>query len=515
MYQNPIIKMDYPDIDVIRVRDTYYMISTTMHFMPGCEILRSYDLANWEIAGHVYETLDNTPAQQLTENQNIYGQGMWAPSFRYHKGMFYICFSANDTQKTYLYKSKKIEGPWHKQYIDGFYHDCSLLFDDDERVYIVYGNNKIHLTELEPDLSGPKKGGINRIIVEDKGNHTLGYEGSHIYKINGRYYVFFIHSLPDKWFRTEACFSSDSLEGEFTGGDVLQDDMEYRNSGVAQGGIIDTPNGDWYGILFQDRGAVGRCPVLIPVHWQENQPIFGENGKIPHNITVQSTKPDYSYEPLFSSDDFRYEPDETGKIHLKKVWQWNHNPNNEYWSVTERPGALRLHSGKICQGLLQSYNTLTQRTMEPSSAAWVTVDGALLKNGDFTGICAFQGCYGAIALSKENNKYFLTMFGKPAKNDSLQGDFASEEAYVEYEKIPLNSSVITLKATVDYRNAKDEAAFFYRKNEKWLPLGISHKLYFKLDHFTGCRFGLFYFSTKEKDGIADFMNFHYEPQLLQ
>lgn len=93
--------------DVIRVEDTYYMVSTTMHFMPGCEILQSFDLVHWEHVTYVYETLDHTDAQQLKSGQNIYGQGMWAASLRYHEGRFYICFVANDTRKTYLYTSEK------------------------------------------------------------------------------------------------------------------------------------------------------------------------------------------------------------------------------------------------------------------------------------------------------------------------------------------------------------------------------------------------------------------------
>lgn len=102
---NPITRLDYPDPDVIRVDNTYYMVSTTMHFMPGCEILRSYDLVNWEHASYVYDVLDSTPGQKIEGEENIYGQGMWAASLRYHKGIFYVCFVANDTGKTYIYSA--------------------------------------------------------------------------------------------------------------------------------------------------------------------------------------------------------------------------------------------------------------------------------------------------------------------------------------------------------------------------------------------------------------------------
>lgn len=154
---HPIIPLDYPDPDVIRVGETYYMVSTTMYFMPGCEILRSYDLVNWEHACFVYERLDSTEAQRLVGNQNIYVKGMWAANLRYHKGTFYIVFAANDTRKTYLFTTTDISKPWVRNEIEGFYHDASLFFDDDDKVYIIYGNSDIWLTELNKDLSGPKR----------------------------------------------------------------------------------------------------------------------------------------------------------------------------------------------------------------------------------------------------------------------------------------------------------------------------------------------------------------------
>lgn len=268
MKNNPIIWSDYPDPDVIRVEDTYYMISTTMHFMPGGVILRSYDLIQWEILTYVYEDLDRTPAQRLVGDETIYGKGMWAASLRYHKNKFYVCFVCNDTGKTYLYQANNIMGPWDKQIIEGFYHDCSLLFDDDDRVFIVYGNSKIHLVELNKELTGPKVGGISRVIVMEKGNVILGYEGAHFYKINGKYYLFLIHWPKDCYGRrTEACYVADSIEGEFVGSDVLDDDMGYYNQGVAQGGIVDTPWGDWFAMCFQDHGAIGRIPVLVPIQF--------------------------------------------------------------------------------------------------------------------------------------------------------------------------------------------------------------------------------------------------------
>lgn len=503
-YAKRITNLDYPDPDVIRVDDVYYMLSTTMHFMPGGEILRSYDLIHWEHASYVFDTLDHTHQQTLTNGENAYGQGMWAGSIRFHKNIFYICFSANDTQKTYLYTSKNILGPWTKSTIDGFYHDCSLFFDDDERVYIIYGNKYVHLTELASDLSGPLQGGLQRIIVSDEGNPRLGYEGAHFYKINGKYYVFLIHSLRDTWKRVEACFVADSLTGEFIGGDVFNEDQGYCNQGIAQGGIVETPNG-WYAILFQDHGAVGRIPVLVPVCFENGFPKFGEQ----NDFLISPTKKDYVYEPLVASDDFKMpkglsaneKQERYGCFGLKSAWQFNHEPEERLLHVDNSSGIVEIETGEICRNLYEAKNTLTQRMRYPNCKSEVTVDGSGLKDGDYSGICALQGCYGMIALTKSDGKFYLVMMNREADESSLQG--------IEQEHIAIQNSVVRLKVEVDFTMMKDEASFYYEEHGVWKMLGGRHKLYFKMDHFVGCRFGLFVYSTKEIGGKARFLEFVY------
>lgn len=505
---NPIIWSDFPDVDVIRVEDTYYMVSTTMHFMPGCVILRSYDLINWETAAYVYDILEDAPGQRLEGESHIYGKGMWAASLRYHKGKFYVCFVANDTHKTYLYTASDINGLWTRQYIEGFYHDCSLLFDEDDRVYIVYGNTEIHLKELKEDLSGPKPGGLDRIIVKEVNNHFLGYEGSHFYKINGKYYVFFIHSTPEAWRRTEACFVADSLESEFVGGDVVNDDLGYHNSGIAQGGIVDTPDGRWYGLLFQDHGVCGRMPVVIPMHWENDLPVFE---KAPHEIELPSTRPGYRYEPLYGDDDFNYQPDENGNIRLKSFWQWNHIPNPALWSVTEKPGTLRITSGKISPNLVYAVNTLTQRTFSPASETIVTLEGKGLKNGDYAGLGLLIGTYGLIAMTRENDRYYLVMLERDVYDKNVFGKHELDaKPAKELARIPLNGTKATVKAYGNFADNIDECEFFYRDGEKWNKLGETNKMVYKLDMFTGCRFALFLYSTAETGGVAEFSEFKYD-----
>lgn len=500
---NPVTRLDYPDVDVIRVEDTYYMVSTTMHFMPGCEILRSYDLRNWEHGAYVYHSLDGTPGQRLEGEQNIYGKGMWAASLRYHRGTFYVCFVANDTHKTYLYTAQDIGGPWEKRFIEGFYHDCSLLFDEDDRVYIAYGNRDIYITELKRDLSGPLEGGLHRLAVSDEGNPNLGYEGAHFYKRNGKYYLFLIHSRRDCWRRTESCFVSDSLTGEFKGGDVLDDDRGYCGQGVAQGGIVDTPDGKWYAMLFQDSGAVGRIPVLVPVHWEQDYPVFGDNGVIPESFETESTRPGYRYRPLTESDDFKGE--------LKPCWQFNHEPDWRLIHHDRERGVWGIKTDKVCRKLTQAKNTITQRMAYPGCAGEVTVDGSGLREGDFAGICALQGCYGFIGLTRREGGLYLTVRRIEPENPSMT-PLTGKEPEKEEILIPWEEERVGLRLEADFTEMRDTVSFYYRREApgaSWQKAGPEHRLYFKLDHFAGCRFGLAAYSTKEPGGMAEFSHFAY------
>lgn len=511
--KNPIIWADFPDPDIIRVEDTYYMVSTTMHMMPGCVILRSYDLGNWEIATYVYDTLDGTPGQRLDDGKGIYARGMWAPTFRYHNGKFYIVFAANDTGKTYLYTADRIEGPWKKSYIEGFYHDSSLLFDDDGRVYLVYGNREIWITELKSDLTGPKEGGIHKPIIRDRDDAILGLEGAHIYKINGKYYIFMIHISSSGYKRrTQSCYVSDNVDGPYVGRDILDDDMGYRNAGVAQGGIIDTPDGDWYAILFQDHGAVGRIPMLMPLHWENDFPVLGIDGKVPMELTVKSTRPGYQYAPFVGDDDFNYKPLEDGKIKLKDYWQWNHEPDDTCWSVTEKPGVLRIRTSDIRPNLVKAKNTLTQRTVGPKCEAMVTLSGQGINDGDYAGICALQSIYGFIGLTKENGQYYMVMLGrdKPATRPHQWKEYNDNEPGCEYEKVKIDDTVVELKIAFTFEKEIDKAQFYYKNQGEWVEFGKTVHLQYTLEQFMGCRIGLTYFSTKKEGGYADFSNFKYK-----
>ena len=490
-----IICSDYPDPDIIRVDDAYYMVSTTMYFFPGCVILRSYNLLDWEFCSYVFDQLEDTPGQKLEDNRGVYGRGMWAACLRHHNNKFYVSFVANDTQKTYLYTADSITGPWTKSNIQGFYHDMSILFDDDGRVFVTHGNMNIHLIELKEDLSGPKENGIDKIIIQDIPEKVcLGYEGSHFYKINNKYYIFLIH-IPNGKYRTQACFVSDKIEGPYIGQDVLCADYKNWNSGIAQGGIVQTPDHKWYGILFQDHGALGRMPVLVPVVFDENNfPVFGETTASPEEVTVLDNRPDYKYAPLYSND------------FLNPAWQWNHYPNKQLVSVSSEK--LCITTNKLVKNITQCANTYTQRVFTEHCEGSVFLNASNMKNGDFAGLCALESEYAFIGLTKENNQFYLVKATHTSKHSPWTMNVYDDEEPGIVEKRQVSSSSINLKIAFNLEKDVQQATLFYANdNSPFNQLGTPVPLRFTLDHFTGVRFGLFYYSTKESGGQIEFSVF--------
>lgn len=489
--RNPVIYADYPDPDLIRVDDTYYMITTTMHMFPGGDLLQSKDLVHWELCCHIFDRLDSTPARRL-EGGHIYGQGMWAASLKYHGGLFHVFFVCNDTHRAYHYTAEDPRGPWTYHPVEGFYHDCSVLFDDDGRVYLAYGNREIHIQEMRPDLSGPREGGLHRIALVDSDDVTLGFEGTHLYKINGYYYLFMIHWHRDGYGRrTEACYRADSMDGVFAGRDILDDDMGFFNQGVAQGGIVDAPDGRWYAVFFQDHGACGRMPVLLPMRWENDFPVMDG---APAEITDYPRAEVGTLKPLIASDSLRGDS-------LAEWWQWNHEPDMARVRCTAE--GLVLHAGPAVADIDMARNTLTQRTSGPASTFEVTVDASALEAGDRAGLMALQGCYAALCVEKTQEGWRLAL------NQRNKGEKrGSDTAFAALE-----SPVVRLRAEFDFGQMNDKARFFYLDGDKWQKIGEDHQLRYTLDHFMGTRVGLCcYAAQKDSKGYAKFVDFVYQAQ---
>lgn len=484
---NPIIHADVPDMSVVRVGDTYYMSSTTMHMNPGVPIMKSKDLINWKLVNYVYNTLeDDNDALKLDNGKSTYGKGSWASSIRYHNQKFYVTTFSGTTGKTYVYSTKNIEkGPWKKVSFKPMLHDHSLFFDEDGRVYMIYGGGQIKIVELNKDLTGIIPGS-EKVIIENASapagsNIGLPAEGSQLFKVNGKYYLFNI-TWPRDGMRTVIVHRADNINGPYEGRVVLQD------KGVAQGGLIDTPNGKWYAYLFRDYGAVGRIPYLVPVKWEDGWPVLGIDGKVPDVLDLPASNG--LIPGLVASDEFDRKKKEDD---LPLVWQWNHNPDNSLWSVHERVGYLRLKTGRVDDDFVLAKNTLTQRTIGPECSGETFIDVSKMREGDFAGLALLQKKYGLVGVKYENG-------GKKIVMISTQSD-----SPVEVESIPFTQKNVYLKAECDFTDRRDVAKFYYSLDGKlWKKIGSSLKMVYTLPHFMGYRYGLFNYATKAAGGYVDF-----------
>jgi beta-xylosidase len=497
--RNPTVYADVPDLSMLRVGKAYYMSSTTMHMSPGVPIMKSTDLVNWHLVSYAYDTLASTDALTLAHGQSTYGRGSWASSLRYHRGTYYVSTFSQTTGKTHVYSTKNIEkGPWQAVSFRPSLHDHSLFFDDDGRVYMVYGSGKIQLAELSADVAGLKPGTTPQVIIENASAPAgpainLPAEGSQLFKIKGKYYLFNI-AWPRQGMRTVIIHRADKITGPYEGRVALQD------LGVAQGGLIDTPGGDWYAYLFRDFGAVGRIPYLVPVQWEAGWPVLGNPaGKVPATLPLPANK---SLLPgLVASDDFTRR---AGEPALPLVWQWNHNPDNRLWSVAERAGYLRLRTGRVDTSFLLARNTLTQRTIGPVCAGTAALDVAHLQAGDFAGLGVLQRRYGLVGVQASAGGKAIVMVS------------AESERPVELQRLPLTQDKVYFKIECDFRDRKDVATFFYSLDGRaWRPVGGPLKMAYTLPHFMGYRFGLFNYATQRPGGYVDVDYFRLEDHLAK
>jgi beta-xylosidase len=494
---NPIVYADVPDMSMIRVGKTYYMSSTTMHMSPGVPIMKSTDLVNWRLVSYAYDTLASVDAMTLSHGQSTYGRGSWASSLRYYQGTYYVSTFAKTTGQTHIYSTKNIEkGPWKAVSFQPSLHDHSLFFDDDGRVYMVYGSGKLQLAELNADMSGLKPGTTPQVIIENASAPAgttpgLPAEGSQLFKIKDKYYLFNI-AWPRGGMRTVIVHRADKITGPYEGRVALQD------LGVAQGGLIDTPDGKWYSYLFRDFGAVGRIPYLVPVQWESGWPVLGSPaGKVPEMLALPANK---SLVPgLVASDEFTRR---AGEPALPLVWQWNHNPDNKLWSVTERAGYLRLKTGRVDTSFLLARNTLTQRTIGPACTGTAALDVAHLQPGDFAGLGVLQKRYGLVGVQASQGAKAIVMVS------------AESEKPVELQRLPLTQDKVYFKIACDFKDRRDVATFFYSLDGKsWQPVGGPLKMAYTLPHFMGYRFGLFNYATQRPGGYVDVDYFHIEDHL--
>lgn len=512
-YTNPLFYDEFSDPDIIRVGEDYYLAGTTMHSVPGLVVLHSKDLVNWEFSSYCFDRFDDSDDFNLRNGKEAYGQGIWAPAIRYHNGKFYI-FSNINGHGLQVYISDSAKGPWKHHQIKGDIYDLSVLFDDDGKIYAIHKYGNVTVTELKPDLSGPVEGSSKVVIPE---GNAMG-EGHHIYKINGMYYILSADYSPmgrmqcarskSIWGPYETCVISEresfgysaawTVNNVGLGRPVPEDGFKFKNnkpsdetlicSTIHQGGIVQAPDGKWWGVSMQDFNAVGRTVCLSPVTWVDGWPYFGLEKNLGRSPRTWFKPNDVIKTPVATydrCDDF------SGKT-FKPIWQWNHNPNDKMWSLNrERKGWLRLHSMPAKQ-LLWAKNSLTQRAIGPVSYTSVKLDASKLKAGDEAGLGAINMPYASLGVVKTDKGLALRCYDQNTNKEVVK---------------PLDKRVVWLRLWGDYD--KSQLQYSYSLDGKnWENIGGQMISPYQLKTFQGVRVALYAFNKKDVNGgVADFDDF--------
>ncbi|MCT8000444.1 glycoside hydrolase 43 family protein [Sphingomonas sanguinis] len=478
-YANPPLYADYPDPDIIRVGQDFYFITTTFANVPGLTIMTSRDLVNWRFVGHVIDRLEGLPEYEL-KNGGAYRKGIFAPSLRYHDGVFYIAVTPVG-EKTRIYRSRDIRGPWQMNRLSEEAFDPGLFIDKDGSAYVmtsVGSDGTTTLLSLSRDLRTVTD---KRVVYFNK-----GAEGSKIVRRGDYYYMF--NAIPRRLGMTVS--RARSLFGPWETRDQIDD-----KTGGHQGAIVDLPDGSDYGFVMTDAGAIGRMTNISPVFWRDGWPVWG-TPDAPGRVPVTARKP-IQGQPvgvLPASDDF------SGRT-LGLQWQWNHNPLDDRWSLTERPGYLRLRATQA-PALWSARNTLLQKGQGPFSRGVVAIDTTHIVAGDQCGFGTFGKYSGHIAIGRGRD-------GRPTLTMRVIEDVATaQKTEIRVDAQPITAKRLFLRTDMDFKTDRASVAYSIDGRD-WRTLGGDFPLAFdwRTGTFQGQQYALFCYNSKAKGGWIDVDSF--------
>ncbi len=479
-YANPPLNADYPDPDIIRVGGDFYFITSTFANVPALTILTSKDLVNWRFASHVVATLTGRPEYDL-KTGGAYRHGIFAPSLRHHDGVFYVAVTPVG-EPTRIYRAKNVAGPWTMNQLSESAFDPGLFFDADGTAYIATASSADGtetLLSLDPTL--------RRITARRVIHYIKGAEGSKLVRRGNHYYLF--NAIPHRLGLTVS--RATALAGPWETRNQIDD-----TTGGHQGAIVDLPDGSDYGFVMIDAGAVGRTTSISPIHWRDGWPIWGTPAA-PNRVPATARKPiqGMPIETPAASDDF-------AQPTLGLQWQWNHNPLPDRWSLTDRPGFLRLHAAPG-SSIWTARNTLLQKGQAPSSRATITIDATHIARGDRCGAGVFGKYSGGIALGRNANGR-LTLSMQIVEDRAGPGKTTIQHAIRESPAITIDTTHLTLRTEMDFVRNTGMVAYSI-DGTTFTPLGTPFPLAFdwRTGTFQGQQFSLFCYNPAGRGGYLD------------
>ncbi|MCQ1060290.1 glycoside hydrolase 43 family protein [Photobacterium sp. ZSDE20] len=535
-YINPILNADYPDSDIEQVGDTYYMITSKQHMSPGMPILQSKDMVNWETIGHGFEKLSWAPEYNW-DRMNGYSFGVWAGDLAYHEGTWYI-YQIDYKHGLMVTTAPDIRGPWSEPIMmlppDEVVDDPAVFWDyDSHKAYMIINTG---LKQKQPENETP--GNENRIYEmswdgkEILGESELVYTGrgaeaAKIYKIDDIWYIFLAEwdigdtsTLPGvknpKNDRKQIVLrSKDSIYGPYEVKTVLEKGSVFNDRSASQGSLLQAPDQSWWYMhqLIQndDIPFQGRPQCLEPVNWVDGWPIIGvdtNNNGIGEPVK-QYRKPINGFPIVAPSSD-----DDFSSSKLGYQWEWNHNPRDTHWSLTENPGMLRLKASKVLPNkdgygpninqwtnndgsdtdFWRVSNVISQRIMGiTTGTAIAKFDISGMEPNQLAGFARFGGNYNLLGVEVDDNGN-KNLFYMDSMGNKTQG-------------VVINSNDLFIKTT----NVSNQAKYYFSfDGEKYESFGPTFTISF--GKWTGDRLGFFTWNEKkdEEAGYIDVDWFTYD-----
>jgi beta-xylosidase len=492
-FQNPVIWQDLPDLEVIRVGETYYYTASSFHYSPGAPLLRSYDLVNWEYVGHSVPVLDFDSSYDLSGKRS-YVNGIWASSLRYRQSndTFYWIGCMHNVGGGYMFTATSAQGPWTKHAVPCYY-DVGLLIDDDDTMYVAYGNTTISVAQLSKD-------GFSQIKsqkVFDSPTDIGALEGSRFYKIDGSYYIFVTQYANGEYVlrSTSGPFGPYTLQ-KF----AVRLPFSVAGAGASphQGGIVETQNGDWYYMAFNDSYPAGRIPVLAPMTWSNGWPSvtlvnngWGSSYPFP-NLPCGAGQ----VKPMTGTDTF-------AGAALEPHWEWNHNPDNTKWSAG---GGLTLQTVTVTNDFYAARNTVTRRMLGPTSTGTIELDYGEMKDGDVAGLAALRDSSAWIGVKRAGGAYKVAM----VSNLTLDSSWNTSSTGTEVANASISGGKIWLRIIGNVRtdSGGGQAKFYYSTDgSQFTQLGSAFTMKKEWQFFLGYRYAIFNYATQALGGAVKVSSF--------
>ena len=480
-----MVWQDFADGDIIRVGDTYYYSASTMHYSPGAPVLRSYDLVNWEYAGHSVPRLDFDSGAYDLNGSRAYVKGIWASAFNYRpSNSTYYWLGCTEFNRTYVYTSASAGSGWSKKArINKCYYDAGLMFDNDTP-YVAYGNGTISVAQLSSDLTSEVRS--QAVYTTPSTIGTL--EGSRMYKRGNYYYIWvtrpangqYVLRSTSPWGPYEQRQVLLNLPGPISGGGVPH-----------QGGLVQTEKGDWWYMAFTDAYPGGRMPTLAPISWSGDgwpvlQTVNGRWGASYPKPDISTTR---TVQPMTGPETFT-DPA------LAPRWEWNHNPDPSKFSTGN---GLRLSTATVTNDLYNARNTLTHRIQGPASTATIQLNHAGMANGDRAGLALLRDQSAWIGVRKDNGVTRVSMTNGLSMSTS---GWTTTGTGSEAAGAGVSGSTIWLRASANIQPGSGRTATFSYSTDgtTFTNLGPAFTLTNDWQFFMGYRFGLFNYATSALGG---------------